>query len=204
MSNKSATVGLKVLALLLMIGGVLGVGVALYMAQRILRVHWIYGVLVAGFLWLFVWLALTGYRLWRGEAGGGKLTDFATRYAAAWSSQNPDSLAACYGEAGSLRVNAAEPAVGRAAIAAKARDFMTAFPDMVVKLDAVHGDGSQATFRWVWTGTNTGPGGAGKAVHITGHEEWTFGADGLIAKSQGHFDEADYQRQLQPDAQVPS
>ena len=36
----------------------------------------------------------------------------------------------------------------------------------------------------------------GKAVRISGYEEWTFGLDGLIAESKGHFDEAEYQRQL--------
>ena len=40
------------------------------------------------------------------------------------------------------------------------------------------------------------PGRTGKAVRINGYEEWTFGADGLIAESTGHFDEAEYNRQL--------
>ena len=53
-----------------------------------------------------------------------------------------------------------------------------------------------AVYRWTLTGTNTGPGGTGKAVRISGYEEWTFSADGLIAASQGHFDEAEYLRQL--------
>ena len=66
---------------------------------------------------------------------------------------------------------------------------MTAFPDMVVKLEQVSQEGGHAIFRWIWTGTNTGPGGTGKAVHIRGYEEWTFAADGLIAESKGHFDE---------------
>ena len=126
-----------------------------------------------------------------------ELTDFATRYAAAWSSQNPASLAAFYAEDGSLTVNAGAPSVGRAAITTTAQGFMTAFPDMMVKLDEVRGDGSHAIFRWIWTGTNTGPGGTGKSVRIKGYEEWTFGADGLIAESRGHYDEAEYQRQLQ-------
>jgi hypothetical protein len=43
---------------------------------------------------------------------------------------------------------------------------------------------------------NTGPGGTGNAVCISGFEEWTFGPDGLIAASRGHFDEAEYQHQL--------
>ena len=73
---------------------------------------------------------------------------------------------------------------------------MTAFPDMVVKMDHVSQDGGHAIFRWTWTGTNTGPGGTGTSVRINGYEEWTIGADGLIAESKGHFDEAEYQRQL--------
>jgi len=129
-----------------------------------------------------------------------KLTDFASRYAAAWSSQDPASLAAFYAEHGSLTVNAGDPSVGREAIAAKASEFMTAFPDMVVKLDEVRGNGRQAVFRWIWTGTNTGPGGTGRYVHIKGYEEWTIDTDGLIRESKGHYDEAEYQRQLQSGA----
>lgn len=125
-----------------------------------------------------------------------ELTDFATKYAAAWSGQNPDSLAAFYSPDGSLKVNAGEPSVGRPAIRATAQGYMSAFPDMVVRLDSVVQRGSGAIFYWTWTGTNTGPGGTGKAVHISGYEEWTFGPDGLIVQSLGHFDEAEYQRQL--------
>ena len=125
-----------------------------------------------------------------------ELADFATRYAAAWSSQKPASLAAFYEENGSLRVNAGAPSVGRAAITAKAQEFMAAFPDMVVKLDEITGDGSRAIFHWIWTGTNTGPGGTGKAVRIKGYEEWTLGAHGLIAESKGHYDEDEYKRQV--------
>ena len=124
------------------------------------------------------------------------LADFATRYAAAWSSQNPASLAAFYAENGSLTVNGGTPSVGRAAITATARVYMTAFPDMLVKMDKVSQGGSHAVFHWTWTGTNTGPGGTGKSVRIRGHEEWTIGADGLIAESKGHYDDAEYQRQL--------
>ena len=47
-----------------------------------------------------------------------------------------------------------------------------------------------------WWGCTTGPGGAGKKVHISGYEEWRFGADGLVEDSLGHFDAAEYARQL--------
>ena len=84
-----------------------------------------------------------------------------------------------------------------AAITVAAQGFMTAFPDMVVKMDSLNVEGGgRATYHWTLTGTNTGPGGTGKAIQISGYEEWQIADDGLIAKSQGHFDEADYQRQL--------
>ena len=73
---------------------------------------------------------------------------------------------------------------------------MTAFPDLVVRMDSVSCDGERAVYRWTATGTHTGPGGTGKVVRFSGYEEWTLGADGLIVASQGHFDEADYRRQL--------
>ena len=129
-----------------------------------------------------------------------QLTDFATRYAAAWSSQNPAELASFYAEDGSLSVNAGAPSVGRTAITATASAFMTAFPDMVVRLDEIVPQSNGATFRWIWTGTNTGPGGTGKSVRIKGYEEWTIGSDNLIKESKGHYDEAEYQRQLQQGA----
>ncbi len=125
-----------------------------------------------------------------------QLTDFATRYAAAWSSQDPEALASFYEPAGSLAVNDGEPALGRKAIAAKAGDFMTAFPDMVVKLDKVTLENGCGVFHWTWTGTNTGPGGTGRAVCISGYEAWSFGPGGLIAQSKGCYDEADYERQV--------
>ena len=99
-----------------------------------------------------------------------------------------------------MTVNGGAPSVGRAAIIETVRAFMTAFPDMVVKMDQVTQDGSHVIFRWIWTGTNTGPGGTGKPVRINGYEEWTIGADGLIAASKGHYDEAEYQRQLKSGA----
>ena len=125
-----------------------------------------------------------------------RLMEFGRKYTAAWCSQDPASVAAFFAEKGSLKINDAPPSVGRTAITAAAQGFMTAFPDMVVTMDSVSLEGGGAVYRWTLTGTNTGPGGTGKAVRINGYEEWTFGADGLIAESTGHFDEAEYNRQL--------
>lgn len=125
-----------------------------------------------------------------------ELRDLGARYTAAWCSQDPSRVAGFFAERGSLKVNDGSPSVGRAAIAEAAREFMTAFPDLVVTMDGVGVEGNRAVYRWTLTGTYTGPGGTGKAVRISGYEEWTLGADGLIAESHGHFDEAEFNRQL--------
>ena len=59
----------------------------------------------------------------------------AQRYAKAWCSQNPESVAAFFAERGSISINNGPPAVGRAAIANEAQAFMTTFPDMIVTFD---------------------------------------------------------------------
>jgi uncharacterized protein (TIGR02246 family) len=125
-----------------------------------------------------------------------ELQDFATRYTAAWCSQNPASVAAFFADSGSLTINAGTPAVGREAITGSAQGFMTAFPDMIVAMDSVSRVGDRVEYHWTLTGTNTGPGGTGRPVRISGYEKWTLGPDGLIARSLGHFDEEEYQRQL--------
>jgi uncharacterized protein (TIGR02246 family) len=125
-----------------------------------------------------------------------KLKEFATQYTAAWCSQHAERVASCYAENGSLKINEGKPSIGRTAITAAAQGFMTAFPDMVVTMDTLSLDRDRTVYHWTLTGTNTGPAGTGKAVHISGYEEWTIGADGLIMKSLGHFDEDEYQRQL--------
>jgi steroid delta-isomerase-like uncharacterized protein len=125
-----------------------------------------------------------------------RVTEFGTKYTEAWCSQHAASVAAFYAENGSLTINDGTPSIGRLAITAAAQGFMSAFPDMVVAMDSVSLDGGRAVYRWTLTGTNTGPGGTGKAVRISGFEQWTFGRDGLIAESKGHFDEAEYDRQL--------
>lgn len=125
-----------------------------------------------------------------------ELKDFATRYTGAWCSQDPAKVASFFGEQGSLTINGGEPAVGRAAIAASAQGFMAAFPDLVVTMDDLSLKGNRAIYRWTLVGTNTGPGGTGRSVRISGREEWRLGSDGLVAESTGFFDQADYERQL--------
>src|SRR5947208_672352 len=129
-------------------------------------------------------------------ARGGKVSELSQSYAAAWCSQNPESVAGFHAENGSLQVNDGPAATGRRAIAEEARGFMRAFPDLVVTFDRLEPDGNGTKFHWTLTGKNTGPGGTGKSVRISGYELWQLTSDGLIAGSKGHFDAADYKRQL--------
>ena len=128
------------------------------------------------------------------------LRDFAARYTAAWCSQDAASVAEFFSPNGSLTINDGKPAIGRQAITAVAQGFMNAFPDMIVSMDEVHESAGHVIYNWKLTGTNTGPGGTGKQVRISGSESWQFGGDGLIAESLGSFDETEYKRQLEQGA----
>ena len=124
------------------------------------------------------------------------LTAFATRYAQAWCSQDPKRVAEFFAEDGSLRVNEGPVAAGREAIAKVAEGFMLGFPDLMVTMDKVLPGADGIAFHWTLTGTNTGTGGSGKRVRISGHELWQLNTDGLIARSQGTFDGKEFERQV--------
>jgi len=125
------------------------------------------------------------------------LQDFAERYTAAWCSQDPRNVARFYSPNGWLSINGGAASVGRDAIAEAARGFMMMFPDMRVRKDRILIEGERAEFHWTLMGTNSGPGGSGQRVCISGFEEWKFGEDGLIAESRGTFDNQEFQRQLE-------
>ena len=80
---------------------------------------------------------------------------------------------------------------------------MATFPDIHVFMDDVVFGDEAVESHWTFTGTNTGPGVNGNRVRISGFEEWTFGDDGLVAESQGHYDQAEYDRQLEHGAPEP-
>lgn len=131
-----------------------------------------------------------------GEGEAARLNAFAARYAQAWCSQDATRVASFYERSGSLRINRGEPAVGREAITAVAQAFMTAFPDMTVSFDELRIEGGVPRFHWTLIGTNSGPGGTGRFVRISGTETWVIGEEGLIAESDGQFDQSDFDRQL--------
>jgi uncharacterized protein (TIGR02246 family) len=125
------------------------------------------------------------------------LRRFAQDHTAAWCSLDPARVAAHFATDGSLAINGGAPAVGRDAITETARGFYAALPDMQVLFDDLVVDGDRIEYHWTFTGTNTGPGGTGKSVRVVGYEEWTIDDEGLIAASSGHYDAAEYARQLE-------
>jgi hypothetical protein len=74
---------------------------------------------------------------------------------------------------------------------------MTALPDLRVDIDDLLEKQSKVIYKWTLEGTNTGPGGTGKRVRISGFEEWRIGNDGLVAESLGSFDAAEYEHQVE-------
>ena len=124
------------------------------------------------------------------------LLEFARGYTAAWCSGDPHQVAEHYSPDGSLTINGGTPSVGRDAIAEAARGFMDGFPDLRVELDDLKIDGDSPEYHWTLTGTNTGPGGTGRPVRISGFEQWTMSSEGLIAASLGSYDAADWDRQV--------
>jgi len=118
------------------------------------------------------------------------------RASRAWSSQDPDGVASCYETTASLTINGGTPSTGRKELAATAASYMTAFPDLHVSVDHVLVAGDAVFWVWTLTGTNTGPGGNGKPVRVSGIEVWTMGESGLVANSIGYYDAETYERQI--------
>jgi len=118
-----------------------------------------------------------------------ELDELAQRYAKAWCSQNPESVAAFFAANASLTVNGGPPTP----VLEVARGFMRDFPDMTITFDKLEPRGDRTAFHWTLTGTYAR---TGNHVRISGHELWKIGNAGLIAESSGHFDAAEYERQL--------
>jgi predicted ester cyclase len=118
-----------------------------------------------------------------------ELDKFAQRYAKAWCSQNPESIAAFFAENASFTVNGGPPTPPLEV----ARGFMRDFPDMTVTFDKLEPRADRIAFHWTLTGTYAG---TGNKVRISGYELWKIDNDGLIAESKGNFDAAEYERQL--------
>jgi hypothetical protein len=120
-----------------------------------------------------------------------QIEQLARAYTEAWCSRDPTRVAGHYVSSGTIAINGGDAA----AIGEVAERFIAAFPDIEVFMDdlVLREDGT-VEYRWTFTGTSAE---TGKSVRLPGFEEWTIASDGLIAMSRGHFDQAEYDRQLQ-------
>ena len=120
-----------------------------------------------------------------------QIEQLARTYTEAWCSRDPARVAGHYVAGGMIAINGGD-ATG---IAEAAEAFIAAFPDIEVCMDdlVLREDGI-VEYRWTFTGTSVE---TGKSVRVQGFEEWTIAPGGLIAESGGHYDQAEYDRQLQ-------
>jgi hypothetical protein len=117
-------------------------------------------------------------------------------YTEAWCSHDPARVAAHYVPGGMIAINGGDPA----GIHDVAAAFIAAFPDIEVVMDDLVLKDDVVEYRWTFTGTSAE---TGRWVQIPGFEQWTLTADGLIAESQGHYDQAEYDRQLREGVAPP-
>ena len=119
-----------------------------------------------------------------------QIEQLARTYTEAWCSRDPARVAGHYVPGGTIAINGGV-ATGIAEVAAA---FIAAFPDIEVFMDdlVLREDGI-VEYRWTFTGTSAE---TGKTVRVPGSEAWTIAPDGLIAESRGHYDQAEYDRQV--------
>jgi uncharacterized protein (TIGR02246 family) len=122
----------------------------------------------------------------------GLVRSFAERYTAAWCSGDPAQVAHHYAPDGSLVINDGTPSVGRAEITVAAKSFMDTFPDLQVLLDEVRRGTDAVEYHWTLVGTHVE---TGNHVRVSGYELWELAGD-VIQKSDGHFDQAEYDKQV--------
>lgn len=118
-----------------------------------------------------------------------RIRDVARSYTEAWCSRDPERVAAHFVPGGTIAINGGEPT----GITDVARGFISGFPDIEVFMDDVVFKDETVEYHWTFTGTSAE---TGNRVRISGFEEWVIGEDGLVVRSLGNYDQAEYDRQL--------
>lgn len=122
------------------------------------------------------------------------LNNLARDYAIAWSSGDPDAVAAFFSTDGQIAMNQGEPAQGHAAIADLVRGSFKDFPDLEVRCDMMRWAGTHAIFVWTREGHHSK---TGNRVVARGWEEWVLDAEHKVQSSHGWFDADDCNRQIE-------
>ncbi len=119
----------------------------------------------------------------------------AAAYTAAWNTGRPEAVAGFFAETGGIVINRGPLWQGRAGVAAMAAGFYADVPDLTLQCDGVKLAGSHMLYLWTFTGTHAG---TGRALRITGCEEWELGEDLKVTASRGWFDPEEWARQTTP------
>ena len=123
-----------------------------------------------------------------------------TRQADAWNSHDGAAVAAFFAQDATLHDAGGETAHGRDEIAARARQYIDAFPDMRLEITSVEVDGNRYAAEWRATGTNSGSlmgmPATNRPVTVEGCDVGEIGDDGLIARENDYWNEAAFMRQL--------
>lgn len=116
----------------------------------------------------------------------------AADYTAAWNTGRPEAVAGFFAETGGIVINRGPVWQGREGVAAMAAGFYADVPDLTLVCDGVKLAGSHMLYLWTFTGTHAG---TGRALRITGWEEWELGEDLKVTASRGWFDPEEWARQ---------
>lgn len=128
--------------------------------------------------------------------GAASLNSFADQIGMTWSRHNASEVAKLYSESVTLEINDEPVLAGRKSVEGAVQSIMTAYPDLVVKFDHLELKGDRVLYHWTFIGTNSGPGGTGNRVRISGYEDWKIGPDWLITDAKRHYNARDWERQV--------
>jgi len=120
----------------------------------------------------------------------------AEAYTAAWNSGSADAVAMFYAEDGRIVINRGSPWEGRSGVAQMAAGFFADVPDLALTCDGVRVAGNHVAYLWTFTGTHAS---SGRALRVSGWEEWDLDANHMVQASLGWFDAEDYARQTSGD-----
>ena len=120
------------------------------------------------------------------------------KYVEVWNGENPDNLDAIMSKDFVYHANSNPTVNGIEGIKEVIASFRSAFPDAKLVVDDEIFSENKAAARWVYTGTNTGPGEmppTGKSVRIWGISYFRF-ENGKIAEEWVAFDNQSMLEQL--------
>jgi steroid delta-isomerase-like uncharacterized protein len=122
------------------------------------------------------------------------------RQADAWNAHDEAAVAAFFAEDATLYDAGGETSRGREGIAARAKRYMDAFPDMRLEVTSVEVDGNRFTMEWRASGTNSGSlagmPATNKPAVVEGCDVGEVREDGLIERETDYWNEASLMRQL--------